>query len=125
MFSATPDGTVEADFPGGDPFQGYTGILHGGVTAMLLDAAMTNCLFAHGRRAVTAELAVRFRHPVSSKQPSRLRAWVQRSNSPLFVLHAELRQTGRCCATAIGKFMLARDEVGTCGASCDFVAKAH
>jgi uncharacterized protein (TIGR00369 family) len=106
-FEATQDGAVEADFLGSDPYQGYTGILHGGVIAMLLDAAMTNCLFAQGQRGVTAELTVRFRHPVSSNQPSRLRAWVQRSSQPLFVLHAELRQSGQCRATAIGKFMRA------------------
>lgn len=105
VFTVAPDGAVEAEFRGGAAYQGYTGMLHGGVIAMLLDAAMTNCLFTHGQRAVTAELSVRFRHPVRSDRPARLRAWVQRPNPPLFVMHAELWQAGRRRATAVGKFM--------------------
>jgi acyl-coenzyme A thioesterase PaaI-like protein len=103
---------VEAVFSGGDPYQGYTGILHGGVIAMLLDAAMTNCLFAHGHCGVTAELTVRFRHPVVSSEPSRLRAWMERCSPSLSVLRAELWQSGRCRATALGKFMRLRGEIG-------------
>ncbi len=91
QFVPRPDGSVEAVFPGGDTYQGYTGVLHGGVIAMLLDAAMTNCLFAQERRSVTADLAVRFRHPVASGQPARLRA--------------ELWQADQLRATATGKFM--------------------
>jgi uncharacterized protein (TIGR00369 family) len=109
VFGTLDDGSVEAVFDGGDAYQGYTGILHGGVIAMLLDAAMTNCLFAQGRCGLTGELAVRFRHPVASGEPSRLRAWLERTMPPLFVLHAELWQSGQCRATAIGKFMECRD----------------
>jgi acyl-coenzyme A thioesterase PaaI-like protein len=36
-------------------------MLHGGVISSILDGTMTNCLFAHGTVAVTAELRVRFR----------------------------------------------------------------
>jgi uncharacterized protein (TIGR00369 family) len=104
-FHPQADGSVEAEFPGGDAYQGYTGILHGGVIAMLLDAAMTNCLFAQDRRGVTADLAVRFRHPVASAQPVRLRAWVERSVPPLYLLRAELWQADQLRATATGKFM--------------------
>jgi uncharacterized protein (TIGR00369 family) len=105
QFAPRPDGSVEAVFPGGDTYQGYTGVLHGGVIAMLLDAAMTNCLFAQERRGVTADLAVRFRHPVASGEPARLRAWVERSVPPLYLLRAELWQADQLRATATGKFM--------------------
>jgi uncharacterized protein (TIGR00369 family) len=104
VFDVRPDGSVEALFPGGDPYQGYNGILHGGVIATLLDAAMMNCLFAQGHCAVTAELTVRFRHPVVSREPSRLRAWTERCTPPLFVARAELWQSGQRRATAVGKF---------------------
>lgn len=44
--------------------QGYNGILHGGMTSTLLDAAMTHCLFMQGITALTAELQVRFVAPI-------------------------------------------------------------
>ena len=104
-FAVADDGSVQAVFQPDRACEGYTGILHGGVIATLLDAAMTNCLFAHGRCGLTAELNVRFRHPVVSDTPLRLRACVERSSPPLYVLRAEIQQAGQVRATAIGKFM--------------------
>jgi len=109
-FIAARDGRVEAWFRGGATFQSYDGILHGGVIATLLDAAMTNCLFSQGRCGVTGELTVRFRHPVASGEQSRLRAWIERSTPPLFVLRAELWQSQDLRATGVGKFMECREE---------------
>lgn len=104
-FTAAPDGSVEAWFHGSTIFQSYDGILHGGVIATMLDAAMTNCLFAQGRCGVTGELTVRFRHPVISGTPSRLRAWVERATPPLYLLRSELWQSEQLRATGTGKFM--------------------
>ncbi len=107
-FTVTDDGGVEAHVSASADFEGYDGILHGGVIATLLDAAMTNCLFAQGRRGLTAELLVRFRHPVVTGTPLRLWAGVERSSPPLFVLRAEIQQAGQVRATAVGKFMAPR-----------------
>jgi uncharacterized protein (TIGR00369 family) len=104
-FAVADDGSVQATFQPDHAYEGYAGILHGGVIATLLDAAMTNCLFAHGRCGLTAELCVRFRHPVVSDTPLRLRASVERSSPPLFVLRAELWQANQLRVTAVGKFM--------------------
>ncbi len=108
-FTATPDVGVEATFLPSPLYEGYVGILHGGVIATLLDAAMTNCLFAHGRHAVTADLHIRYRRPVASGEACNLRAWIERSTGPLFLLRAELRQSNRLQVTATGKFMQTRD----------------
>jgi uncharacterized protein (TIGR00369 family) len=64
MFSEYPDGSVCADYTADHRHQGYTGLLHGGMTSTLLDAAMTHCLFMQGVQALTAELTVRFISPV-------------------------------------------------------------
>lgn len=58
MFSEHPDGSVCADYTANHRHQGYTGLLHGGMTSTLLDAAMTHCLFMQGVQALTAELMV-------------------------------------------------------------------
>jgi acyl-coenzyme A thioesterase PaaI-like protein len=104
-FEPTGDGSVTAEVPCRNVFEGYTGRLHGGVVSMLLDSAMTHCLFARGHTAVTGELTVRFRLPVLVNRPVVLRAWVERSFPPLHVAAAELRQDGVVKATARAKFM--------------------
>jgi len=104
-FTASEDGVVEGDFDCGSVFEGYDGMLHGGVIASLLDGAMTNCLFAHGIPGVTAELSVRYRHPINSVISAKVRAWIERSSEPLYVLKAEIIQEGKTKATAVGKFM--------------------
>jgi uncharacterized protein (TIGR00369 family) len=102
-FNTHADGHVEATFPCDHLYQGYTGYLHGGVTAALLDSAMTNCLFAHGRVAVTGELNVRFLKPVIVSRSAVVSARSAESLPPLFYMKAELRQNGETMATA--KFM--------------------
>jgi uncharacterized protein (TIGR00369 family) len=110
-FAASDDGGVQARFDCDKAFEGYAGMLHGGVIASLLDGAMTNCMFAHGIPAITAELNVRFRNPVVSSQIATVRAWIERSSPPLHLLKAEILQDKQLKATAFGKFMEQADSV--------------
>ena len=112
-FVLCDDGSVEAHFECHRVFQGYDGMLHGGVTSTLLDGAMTNCLFAHGLVAVTAEMTVRFRHPIEVGVALIVRARIIRSQLVLHALEAELIQNGQVKAKAEGKFMEKR--AGTIG----------
>jgi uncharacterized protein (TIGR00369 family) len=94
---------ARADCP--DRLGGYEGMLHGGVISALLDGAMTNALLARGIPAVTAELKVRFRHPVRTGGSVTVRGWVTRSLEPLHGTSAELVQDGQVRAEATAKFM--------------------
>jgi acyl-coenzyme A thioesterase PaaI-like protein len=104
-FILQPDNSVTGEFVASAVYEGYPGLVHGGVTAALLDGAMTNCLFAHGIEALTAELTVRYREPVEVHDPIALRAHQVHSHGQFHLLRAELRQSGRLKATACGKFM--------------------
>ena len=104
-FTLQSDGSIEGAFAGGKVYEGYPGLLHGGVVAALLDGTMTNCLFAKGKQAVTAELHVRYRHPVALQSQVTVRAWVVRARPPLQLLAAELRQDNLVKVTASAKFM--------------------
>lgn len=103
-FHVNAEGKVEAEFTGSELFEGYSGILHGGLVTALLDGAMTQCLFACGCVALTAELTVRFRHPVTSNEQSIVRGWRIKSTGPLHAVRAELRQNGTVMAAAAGTF---------------------
>lgn len=104
-FRFSTDGIVSADFNFDAVFEGYPAMLHGGILCTILDGAMTNCLFARDCVAVTADLHVRFRHPVVTDRTARVRAWINRSTSCLYELQAEILQDGQVKTTATGKFM--------------------
>jgi acyl-coenzyme A thioesterase PaaI-like protein len=109
-FRPTADGGVEAHFDCARIFEGYSHRIHGGVIAALLDGAMTNCLFAHGHVAVTAELTVRYRHPVMTDRTATVRAWTRDSSHRLHQLRAELLQDGQLLAVATAKFLEPADD---------------
>lgn len=104
-FAVMPDGSVQAVFDCADILEGYAHTLHGGVIASLLDGAMTNCLFAHGLVAVTAELTIRFLRPAGTNRRVTVRAWLEDSSPTLHRLAAELWQDGQLMARATGKFI--------------------
>jgi acyl-coenzyme A thioesterase PaaI-like protein len=105
VFHKIAHGRVVARFSGNGCCEGYRGMMHGGIIAMLLDGAMTNCLFAHGRAGVTAKMEVVFRHPVRTDTPVTLRAWIERDRHPVYRLEAELLQDDQVKATAKAVFM--------------------
>jgi acyl-coenzyme A thioesterase PaaI-like protein len=96
---------IEAALDCDDSLEGYGGRLHGGVIAAALDGAMTHCLFALGQTAVTAELVVKYKHPVAIGRPATVRARLERDLAPLYLLQAELVQDGVVKAAASAKFM--------------------
>ena len=114
-FVASKDGSVQATFNCDKAFEGYTNVLHGGLISCLLDGAMTNCMFAHGHAPVTAELNVRFLHPVVIGEPVTVRAWIERSSSRLHRLKAEIVQKRQLKASAVGKFMTQSLRTGSPG----------
>jgi acyl-coenzyme A thioesterase PaaI-like protein len=104
-FETDGHGGVTACFHPNPLLEGYEGLLHGGMTASILDGAMTNCLFAQGIIAVTAELTVRYLEPVMIGPEIQLKSWIEKRHAPLFLLQAELRQENSLKATASAKFM--------------------
>jgi len=96
---------VHTRFKASSYLQGYSGILHGGVIAALLDSAMTHCLFQHDVHALTADLRVRFHRPVPCDAVLDLRATLVASRPPLFLVHSRLYVGNDLMAEAEAKFM--------------------
>jgi acyl-coenzyme A thioesterase PaaI-like protein len=80
-------------------------LIHGGIISLLLDSAMTNCLFAKNKKAVTGMLSVRYLHPVSINRMADISARLVKSAPPLYYLEAQISQDGVMLAKASGKFM--------------------
>ncbi len=98
-------GAVVGSFACDRRYQGYPDRLHGGVVAMLADAAMTHCLFLRGISAVTGKLKLRFPRPVEVRVDASIRATLVRNSPPVFELKAEISQAGTVRATAEGLFL--------------------
>ncbi len=111
-FHGSQDGSVQTTFRGHERLQGYEGILHGGVIASLLDAAMTHCLFHHGVHAVTAALDIRYLEAVPLKVPLVVRARPRSMRPTLFRLEAEILWEDRVLASAEARFMPPRPVQG-------------
>ncbi len=107
-FEITGNGAVAAEFLPGEAFQGYSGLMHGGVISLLLDQAMTNCLFAAGITAVTGEINIRYLRPVAAGPPVLVTASLKKSRPPLYLVEAELFQENKTATHAVGKFMQLR-----------------
>lgn len=105
VFDVSDDGAIEGSFYCPPELRSYERQIHGGVIALVLDCAMTNCLFAHGVAAVTLDLAVRFRRPLQLEQPACVAASVRESERHKFLLHAEITQKQVIIASAEAAFV--------------------
>ncbi len=68
-FYTAEDQRVIARFVPGEEYQGYPGVLHGGIICALLDETIGRTLVHQDIWAMTVELKVRFRRPVPLGQP--------------------------------------------------------
>ncbi len=55
---------VRAEYTPEKHFQGWPGLLHGGLTGTLLDEAMSNVAYATGHTCLTASITIRIRQPI-------------------------------------------------------------
>ncbi len=60
----SPDGKAEVEFVPAKEYQGYGGILHGGIAATLLDEIMVYAAYGLGKPVATVKLTVKYRKPV-------------------------------------------------------------
>ena len=67
-------------------FQGYDGIIHGGILATVLDEVMARYVWEKVGPAVTAKLEVRYQRPAPTEQPITVRGWItgQRRQGRIF-----------------------------------------
>ena len=57
-------------------YEGYKGLIHGGMLATVLDEAMAKAVVSLGLEALTGDLRVRFRHLVAPGESVRITGWV-------------------------------------------------
>ena len=87
------DGRVAAERSLPDSYQGYPGIVHGGIVASMLDeiAGRAAMIGDHTHFRLTAKLDIRYRQPVPVGERIRVLGWVVEDRGKLATAHAEIR----------------------------------
>ncbi len=112
VFALGEDGGVAALYHPSIRDRGWDGRMHGGLIATLLDAAMTNALFARGISAVTVDLAVRFLAPGPLDRDLTVSAEVLETRHRVHRVVGRLADGERILARATARFMGLPDDCG-------------
>jgi len=87
-------------------WEGFRGVIHGGIVSTVLDEAMSKAIAAQGIPAFTCELRVRLRHHVESTEELEVRGWVVEKRKRRILAEATLKdQQGRERAHAWATFL--------------------
>ena len=87
------DGAVRSRYAVPEHFQGYHGVVHGGILATLLDEVMAHAVLRRvGGSAATAQLEVRYRTPAMVGDPLCLEASVLRTSGRRIQVEGRIRR---------------------------------
>lgn len=106
-FHADARGGVRTAWVPAERFEGYSGMVHGGVISAVLDEVMAWSLYRHHIWAVTGEMTVRFRAPIAVGEPTRATGWEVASRGRRIEMAGEIRRErdGALLATATALFI--------------------
>jgi uncharacterized protein (TIGR00369 family) len=82
--------TIQTSFIPTETYQGYDGIVHGGILSALLDEAMAKLAFELGYNAVTATLSVRFKSPAKVQEKLMIRGEIIQASRKLVLAKATI-----------------------------------
>jgi len=92
-FYEVEPGHTLAEYTVSERYQGYPGIVHGGIVAAMLDEALGRAAMVgdHNHFMVTAKVEVRYRKPVPVGIPLQIHGKLGRQRGKLMFASAELR----------------------------------
>jgi len=105
---------ILADYRPREDFQGFPGVLHGGILATMLDETMSRTGAMRREWLMTGKLDIRFRRPAPVDQP--MRVWgeiVRERQGAVDAVGAVELMDGTVVAEARGMFMPMPDELAT------------
>lgn len=95
-----------ATFTAEKEYQGWSGYMHGGLIATLLDETMANWLWLNNIRSMTAEMTTRFSLAVPINVPLTVESERTGGKGRLFIMEGRLiLPDGRIAARATAKFL--------------------
>jgi uncharacterized protein (TIGR00369 family) len=102
--------TLKTTFVASPTYQGWDGIVHGGILSTLLDEAMANLVYELGYHAVTASIEIRFKKPAPILEPLLVYGELTEVSKRLIRAKAHIAQEdGTILATGTSTFMKQRN----------------
>ncbi|MGI6685753.1 MAG: PaaI family thioesterase [Bacillota bacterium] len=100
-------------FTPNEEHQGYPGIMHGGLTATILDEITARYAWSKGKVAFTASLNVRYRKGIPIGKPVTFKSRLVKKRGRLYEMEAEaILEDGTVAAEATAKIMEAKNQEG-------------
>ena len=82
--------TVRTEFTPDKPYQGWAGMVHGGIIGCVLDEAMSYAAFFSGVKTITARMQARFKRPAQIGEPLVITARLTKKTRRLAEAKAEV-----------------------------------
>jgi uncharacterized protein (TIGR00369 family) len=107
-FSFSEDGlSAETVFVPDEKYQGWSGIVHGGMIMTVLDEVMAQAAVHTGYKVVTGEITVKLKNPAKTGEPLRCRGTIEHVKKKILYAGASAaRQDGTVIAEATAKFFI-------------------
>ncbi|HHY37125.1 MAG TPA: PaaI family thioesterase [Firmicutes bacterium] len=106
-FVAGAGGSVTATWTGAEWYQGYPGMVHGGIICTLLDEAMAKAVQELGAAGVTGKMEVWFRRPTPTGVELTISGWIEERRGRRIKAGAEIRdRQGRLLAEGRALFIV-------------------
>jgi len=101
--------TLKTTFVASPTYQGWDGIVHGGILSTLLDEAMANLVYELGYQTVTASIEIRFRKPAPILEPLLVYGEITEVSKRLIRAKAHIaKEDGTILAVGTSTFMKQR-----------------
>ncbi|MFQ5840038.1 MAG: PaaI family thioesterase [Candidatus Methylomirabilales bacterium] len=96
-------GEIRTVFTPAKRFQGFKGVVHGGILATVLDEVMVNAVWLRGRAAVTGKLEVRLKQPARVGETLEVRGRILKESGRTIEAESQvLRRDGTVIAEGRG-----------------------
>jgi acyl-coenzyme A thioesterase PaaI-like protein len=99
---------VVADFLPEEAFQGFPGVVHGGILASLLDEALSRTALLYGEWVMTGRLEIRYRQPAVVGQLLRVTAEIEQRRARMVIARGSIAlaaDPAKVIAEAKGTFL--------------------
>ena len=98
--------TLKTTFVASPTFQGWDGIVHGGIISTLLDEVMAKLVYELGYQAVTASLEIKFKKPAPIFEPLLVYGEITEVSKRLIRAKAHVaKEDGSVLATGVSTFL--------------------
>ena len=106
-FEYSDNNIVKTTYTPPEKFQGWKGIVHGGIITTLLDEVMAKAAIKKGYHILTGEITIRFKNPAKTLEPLFCEAEIEKATKKLlYVKGTAYNNKGELIAEAHSKMII-------------------